>query len=388
MEKKKTAANARPLERLGNYLDDRLNVRYHARFEAPELMGRPQKLVWYRIPLKDGMSGDGSEYHMYLKRGTNRNLCIFFSGGGVAWNEYTAARPVTGGKVAARLPNFYWNNLRPFTEIYNIHNGIMQIGNSYNPFNDWNTVVIPYATGDMHIGNNDFPYEAEDGSEQVLHFHGYRNFQAAMQVAVSMFRHPKRLLIAGDSAGAFAVPALTTPVLTQYYPDCRNVTVFSDSAQLLYRKWRTTARDVWKADQVFWGPIKSSNMALDWYRTLYDTWGDSLHYLYAGSPRDYLLSAYYNDVVNGKYKTNLAVQEQYQKQMKKMLAELKQITPKFGFFLYPFKTRTHIGGTVHTAVRHHWFYHPTPSGISMAEWLGDAEKGMICDLNMELMERA
>ena len=386
MSEKKLTANQKTLFRLGEYLDDRLNLRYQRRYEAPELMGRPKKLVWYRIPLQNGLSGDGSEYHMYVKRGTNRNLCIFFSGGGVAWDEYTAARPVTGGKVAARLPNFYWNNLRPFTEVYNIHNGIMQIGNLNNPFHDWNIVVIPYATGDMHIGNHDFPYTAEDGSRQVLHFHGYQNFLEAMKMAVSLFRHPGRLLIAGDSAGGFAVPALTTPILKQFYPNCGKVTVFSDSAQLLYRKWRTTARDVWKAEPDFWQPIKGSNLTLDWYRKLYDTWGDTLHYLYAGSPRDYLLSAYYNDVVSGKYQTSLAVQEQYQKQMKKMVAELKQLTPHFGIFLYHWKTRLHIGGTVHTAVRHQRYYHLTPSGVSMAEWLGDAEKGMIRDLNMELLQ--
>ena len=60
-----------------------------------------------------------------LKRAQSDNLCVFLSGGGVAWNEYTAARPVTGGKVAAGLPNYYWNNLRPFTQIMNINIGIM-----------------------------------------------------------------------------------------------------------------------------------------------------------------------------------------------------------------------------------------------------------------------
>ena len=41
---------------------------------------------------------------------------------------------MTGGKVAAGLPNYYWNNLRPFTQIMNIHTGITEIGNPRNPF--------------------------------------------------------------------------------------------------------------------------------------------------------------------------------------------------------------------------------------------------------------
>ena len=66
-------------------------------------------MVWYRVPLERGLSGDGSEYYIYAKLADPEKLCVFFSGGGVAWNEFTAARPVTGGKVATGQPNFYWN---------------------------------------------------------------------------------------------------------------------------------------------------------------------------------------------------------------------------------------------------------------------------------------
>ena len=58
-------------------------------------------------------------------------------------------------------------------------------------------------------GNHDFPYEAEDGSQQILHFHGHGNFRAGMEAGKRYFPQAEKLLIAGDSAGAFAVPALT-----------------------------------------------------------------------------------------------------------------------------------------------------------------------------------
>ena len=35
------------------------------------------------------------------------------------------------------------------------------------------------------------------------------------------FPRAEKLLIAGDSAGAFAVPALTREILDDFYPDCR-----------------------------------------------------------------------------------------------------------------------------------------------------------------------
>jgi len=157
------------MHKTGDMVEQSISNRIEGtQLEAPILLGKPEEHKWYRIPLSEGLSGDGSEYHIYLKKGTTDHLCIFFSGGGVAWNEYTAARPVTGGRVAAGEPNFYWNNLRPFTQIMNINIGITEAGKERNPFNDWNFVVITYATGDFHVGNNEFPYKDQDGTRKIL----------------------------------------------------------------------------------------------------------------------------------------------------------------------------------------------------------------------------
>ena len=93
--------------RLGNFVENRIGEDISKRYEAPLLEGEPAEQIWYRIMIPEGMAGDGSAYHIYIKRADPEKLCVFFSGGGVAWNEYTAARPVTGGKVAAGLPNYY-----------------------------------------------------------------------------------------------------------------------------------------------------------------------------------------------------------------------------------------------------------------------------------------
>ena len=71
---------------------------------------------------------------------------------------------------------------------------------------------------------------------------------------------------AGDSAGAFAVPALTGEILESFYPECEDVTLLSDSGQLLYDKWQRTAKKVWKTKEEFWRPIKGANITLEWYR--------------------------------------------------------------------------------------------------------------------------
>ncbi len=374
-------------QHLGDFLENSISKRIVEKdLLAPVLPEKPEKKVWYRVPIPMGKSGDGSEYYIYVKIADPKKLIIFFSGGGVAWDEYTAARPISGGKVAADLPNYYWNNLRPFTQIMNIDMGIMNMKDTENPFKDFSIIDITYATGDFHVGNNEFPYQGEDGEKHVLHFHGYMNFMESMCIAKNMFPTPKKLLIAGNSAGAFAVPALTDEILSMWYPDVKDVTLLSDSALLLYKKWNYTAREVWNAPEPICKVIDSDNITLCWYRNLYKKYGEKLKYLYSSSTRDYLLSAYYSDVTYKKYQTDSDVQDAFYKQLQEMVKELKEITPNFYMYInnwqIPIITKK---GTVHTAVREPYFTRFTQDDVTMARWLYDAVNGNLYDIGMDLL---
>lgn len=374
------------LREIGDFLDT-LSDGIVGRFEAPVPDGEPQNNIWYRIMIPEGKTADGSEYHIYIKKASSNNLCIFLSGGGVAWNEYMADRPISGGAVISGLPNYYWNNLRPLTRIMNINNGITEIGNPFNPFDDWNFIIITYATGDFHVGGNDFKYISESGEEKIIHFNGLKNFEAGMNRGKEFFDSPEKLLIAGDSAGAFAVPALTPRILENYYPDCLDITLLSDSAQLLYSDWKKTAKDIWGAPNDIYSSLSSENITLDWYKRLYAEYGGRLTYLYASSTRDYLLSAYYNDVINHKYKSEPLIQDEFHKKMREMLGQLKDITSRFGLFIYRWPALQMPSGTVHTCVRHKRFYLKNLFGISMADWLMNAVNGTVYDVGMDFIEK-
>lgn len=361
---------------------------------------KPQAYVWYQVPLRDGLSGDGSEYHLYLRKGSLNRLCVFLSGGGVAWNEFTAARPVNGARTASGEPNFYWNNLRPFTQIMNINVGITQ-NDRQNPFYDWNFLVIPYTTGDFHVGDRDFPYTDVTGKPAVLHFHGAKNVRAALAMGKHYFPEAQKLLLAGDSAGAFAVPAHAGEIADEWYPDCRDITLFSDSGQLLTPDWKRIARDVWGAPRKIWAPLNTRNITLDWYRSLLSTHPGRFRLLYASSTHDYLLSTFYNDMTNRVYKTDAAVRDAYFRQLKTMVKGLVRLDPSFSFFINswenPLFTKAQRG-TVHTAVRQPYFYvdnHAKPgtlegrrcvSGVTMAQWLHDAADGNCYDVGTGLLE--
>ena len=179
--------------------------------------------------------------------------------------------------------------------------------------------------------------------------------------------------------------------MEQTYSGCLDVTLFSDSGQLCYSHWKRTARDIWKAKEDIWKSIRTPNITMDWYHSLYEKYGDRIRYLYASSTHDYLLSAYYNDVTHKRYHTDADVQEAFYHQLQEMVLDFKQMAPSSGIFLNDWKnmmvmkTGLH-GGTVHTAVRQINFHMKTRSGVTMAQWLFDAVNGNVYDVGMELLK--
>ena len=59
----------------------------------PELQGEPQVGKWYRITPMEAKSSDGSEWHGLLRLGSEDKVIVYFFGGGVCLDEYTAAHP-------------------------------------------------------------------------------------------------------------------------------------------------------------------------------------------------------------------------------------------------------------------------------------------------------
>ena len=270
----------------------------------------------------------------------------------------------------------------------NINIGITDTESAHNPFRDWNFLIIPYTTGDFHVGNRKVPYTDEEGNPQILHCHGAANVDAALTVCKTFFPDPEKLLVAGDSAGAFAVPAVSGKIADRWYPEVSDITLFSDSAQLLCRDWRSIARDFWGADSSVWEPLETPNITYDWYHALLTTHPRRFRLLYASSTHDYLLSTFYNDMTNRVYKTNAGVRGAYYRQLKNMVHWLRELDPSFSFFINnwvnPLFTKAQMG-TIHTAVRQPYFYVPAHGGITMAGWLMDAVNGNSYDVGMDLL---
>ena len=359
------------LENAADKLDERFSERIGGtKFEAPLLEGEPELYTWYRIHLEEGLSADGSEYHIYMRKAESNKLCIFLSGGGLAWNAYTASHPITTGAILTYRPNFYYSNLRPVTELMNINSGIME-NTKRNPFYDYNFIVITYATGDFHIGNHDYHYTDEEGNEN-------------MHKAKQYFPHAEKLLFAGDSAGGFAVPALAEEVGNTWYKDCEDITLLSDASLLVYDNWQKTICDLWHAKPEMYENLSSNNLPLAWYKNLMLKYQDRFRYLYCGSTHDYVLSTYYSSINEHIYKTDEEVQNIFYEQLSDMIFTLLEINPSFTVMIHDIHNPLTHGGTIHSAVRRNWFYTPVDN-TTIARWLSEAVNGNGLNTGLELL---
>ena len=104
---------------------------------------------------------------------------------------------------------------------------------------------------------------------------------------------------------------------------------------------------------------------------------------------DYLLSAFYNDVTNKVYDTDSQIQEDYFRQMQKMIAQLRDLDPGFTFFIHEWHRPLSMykGGTIHTAVRQPEFTIRTQDDVTMAYWLSECVEGRLFDVGLHLMLR-
>lgn len=70
--------------------------------------------------------------------------------------------------------------------------------NEDNPVGDWTMVHVPYCSGDLHAGNNDFEIDGK-----LRHFRGHDNLRRFLEHWVPSFDGVERVLLTGAGAGGF-----------------------------------------------------------------------------------------------------------------------------------------------------------------------------------------
>ncbi|TPV33280.1 vtpJ-therm [Paucihalobacter ruber] len=159
----------------------------------------------YFFEIPDGpICYTGNEFSMFTRDGSSNNLLIFLNGGGFC-------NPIACAAVEDGIP------LVPF--------GILSPADPQSPTSNFNLGYVPYCDGSAMIGDVDVDSNG-DGIDDRF-FRGVQNLSASLDVIADRYPMPDKIVLAGNSAGGFAVHH-ALPLVRKLYPDVA-IDVINDS---------------------------------------------------------------------------------------------------------------------------------------------------------------
>jgi hypothetical protein len=145
---------------------------------------------WVEVAPEGTTCWDGSPWHFWYHGGSADNLAVWFEGGGACWNAALCdrdGRPSFQTKIASQPPT---------------GKGLFDQRRKNNPLRDFSMVLLPYCTGDVHIGRRTVEYTRPDGTRYRFAHEGARNTVAALDWLKSRGFDPRTLFVGGESTGA------------------------------------------------------------------------------------------------------------------------------------------------------------------------------------------
>lgn len=209
--------------------------------DAPPAFDDLETGVWTQIDGGEGtICSQGTPFSFYVRpaESPSDKLLIHFQGGGACWfgaNCDLSASPT-------------YDPLIDESDDPTNYGGIFNFEHEDNPFSDYNMVMVPYCTADVHLGDAETTYtvgEGDDANEVTIYHNGYDNAMAVLNWTFENIMGPDTVFVTGCSAGAIPSP-FYTPMVAEAYPDAR-VEQFGDAAggyrsdarSMLWNAWET-----------------------------------------------------------------------------------------------------------------------------------------------------
>ena len=146
---------------MGRLIDALFNRMIGGHYDKLERAAETGK--WYEVDTPGAVSADGTVWHGFMKKGSENKVIVCFFGGGVSPDEYTAARGYSAVKEGGAYSDTFSQGM------YAMAGCIAKFGigsrGKKNPFRNWSVIVVPYATGDFHIGCGEVEYTALTGEK-------------------------------------------------------------------------------------------------------------------------------------------------------------------------------------------------------------------------------
>ncbi len=172
----------------------------------------------------------GSPYSVFTKAQNPKKLLIMLQGGGACWQDFYNCNLFSEAQEPPPPPVGIWG------EGFDTGAEVLP-----NPIGDWSIVYMPYCDGSVFSGDNavvDPAFQAfieaafglPPGAGPQIRFHrGLRNVTAGVDVARSMFRRAKTIMVAGSSAGGVGASSFAPFLVRMAYGNRRNLMVFNDA---------------------------------------------------------------------------------------------------------------------------------------------------------------
>jgi hypothetical protein len=334
---------------------------------------------WYEINTKGLKNSKGKATPFFVRKGgdigagngASSKLMIYFCGGGVSWSEVSAAKPMNILKMMLGSVTYYSPVAYRF--VRTLFNGILSKKQN-NPFSDWNTVFIPYVTGDFHLGNNEFKYQ---GGRKTLYHAGEPNTKLIMDEVKKLFPDIEMLFICGESAGAFGA-AGNAPLVAGYYPDVP-VIVYSDASQLVVPLWREAAEKVWLVNKTMLEYIgEDGDLYYDLIRYSYAKLGDRAVFLRSNTLYDVVLIEFGSTLQGGLHKATPEAKKYFSDSLTATEKRIMESDIPYYFYLCSYGKNKKTGLTMHTMSHNEKSFHDNGEyDTSLAEWLTDAVNGKL-----------
>ncbi len=173
-----------------------------------------------------------TDFSFFFRAGDPRKLVIVWDGGGACWDANTCI-----GTALAGSP-IYTQTVDETVADLDAAQGLGDRDNPDNPLGDYTQVLIPYCSGDTHLGGTSttYVYTAPDGTTLpwTIHHRGYDNVVAVLDWLADYYRNdvgrpPSRVFLSGASAGGYGV-LYAYPAVADWLPRRTRVRTLVDAA--------------------------------------------------------------------------------------------------------------------------------------------------------------